>query len=223
MRSWRVLTLAFVAAGALSPVRAGAPAWLDEALARFTQKIPPDCAYTVDLMRNGETTSERFDPSQPPARRWTLLSRRGHPPTAEDLELYRRQRQSALEPGFNATIEVRQLDRATARVVREDAAHATVTFGFTSAATDADKMLRHLDLTMIIRQEPAMVVSYTLKLREAYSPLLGVKMHEMSAGAEFDAEGRPVRAYSLFRGRIFFKTVSEQVEARFHDYARTGP
>ncbi len=223
MRTWKSLSLLAIALLAAPLSRAAGPVWLEKALDRFAQTIPPDCAYTVDLTRNGETTSERFDPSQPPATRWTLLSRNGRPPTAEDLELYRRQRQGVFDPAFNATIETRQLDRGSVRIVRGDEAQAAITIGFTPAASDADKMLRHLDLSMVVRKEPAAVTAYTLKLREPYSPVLFVKMHEMSAGAEFDAEGRPVRTHSLFRGRIFFKSVTEQVEARFHDYTRTTP
>lgn len=195
------------------------PSWLAPAIDRLPEEIAPDLAYTVEIEHNGQRSSERYDPSRPAGSRWTLLSRQGRSPTEAEFTEYARQRNGPSTSAYRASFRRDQVDLSSARVLEESATHATVHLGFNAIAKDADKMLRHLELTLDIQKQPARITSYRLQLAAPYSPVIGVKMHALDAGAEFDGESRPQRSWSRFRGRIFLKLVDESIEAHYADYA----
>lgn len=207
-----------------SPSRAEIPAYVRDALGRFPVELPPGLAYTVEAERNGERSVERYDPSQPAGARWQLLSREGREPTARELEFYASRSRDPADRGYRASFRPDQVDLGSLQLVRESATHATVRGGFHPAAVELDQMLGHLELTLLLRKQPAAVLSYRLELRGPYSPVLGVTMHELDAGAEFDAHGRPTRSWSRFAGRMFLKSMSEHVRATYRDFGPTpGP
>lgn len=199
-------------AGALP---AAEPDWLELALARLP---PPDegrLACTLAIERNGQRSVERFDPRAAPAEQWTLVERHGSPPTPAEQAAYRRQRADPATGPAPAGLKSAQIDRASLQLVRESATHATLTGGFTEEAAATDKLLARLTLTLLVRKEPAAVVSYRLDLRQPFSPVLGVRMHELEAGAEYGPDGNIRRSWSRFQGRIFLRRVEERVSATF--------
>lgn len=195
-----------------------APAWLAAAVHRLPEEIPSDLAYTVEIDRSGQRTVERFDPRLPAEGRWTLLARQGRAPSADEILKYARERALSSEPAYRSSIRRGQIDLVGARVLEESATQATVQLGFVPAAIAADRMLGRLELVCEIHKEPAAVRSYRLRLPAPYSPVIGVKMLLLDAGAEFDSAARPRRTWSRFRGRIFFRSVDESVEATYRDY-----
>jgi len=207
----------------LAPLSGAPPAWLDLALARLPAPSGAwPAACTLEIERNGQRSVEHFDPLAPPAAQWTLVERQGQAPSPEELAAYRQSRAAPATTPAPAGLVAQQIDRASLELVRESATHATLTGGFTEEAAATDKLLGRLTLTLLVRKDPAAVVYYRLELRQPFSPVLGVRMHELDAGAVYDAEGSVRRSWSRFRGRVFLRPVVERVTATFAPPGKPG-
>lgn len=199
-----------------------APRFVLDALDTMHTGFPTGWACTISFRRNGQQTVEVFDPALPPGRQWSLVSRNGYPASGAEHSKYAADAARQDEPPFRAGFNLDQIDPSSLRVIRENARMVTVAAGFTRHATDGDKMLRHLDLELVVRRSPAAVAGFRLRLRSPYSPVLTVKMNWINAGADFDELGRPVRQFSHFSGTILFRTVNEDIDARFLSYRPSG-
>lgn len=218
----RLLVLAATLALAV-PGRADVPASVAQALERMPFELPRDLGYTMDVERDGVRSTERYDPSRPAGSRWTLVKRDGRTPSEQELTEYLRQLSVGRDPGYRASFRPDQVDLPGAELIRESSSHLTVRLRFTEAATGADKMLGQLDLTLLVRKATPTIASYRLHLRQPYSPVLGVKMHALDAGAELDETGRPIRTWSRFEGRIFLRKADERVETKYGEYVTVLP
>lgn len=207
----------------VAPAWGAVPAFVEEALARLHSTLPPGWACSIEVTRDGAVSLERYDPSRPAGARWSLLAVNGAPPDANARIDYLRTRHQPGVLPFRAAFEPAQLDRSSFALVNETPATATVRFGFSEAAARGDKMLPHLEVEMLLRRQPAAVVHYRLRLRHPFTPILGVRMHALEAGADFDAEGRPVRQFSRFSGRVLWvKSVEENIVTRYLEYSPAG-
>jgi hypothetical protein len=221
MRRW--LPLIFL--GLTLGVRAAElPASLRAALSGFNADVPRGWAYTATTTRNGETSVERYDPAQPSAERWTLVSRNGRAPTPEEAERYRHYRVTTSTSTLRATFERGDIDTASAALVDEDAERAIYRCRFRRDVDDA--LLNRLELTLTFRKQPAVVEKFTLRLIEPFSPVLGMKMHvldvEMTLSApSADTPALPRESSSRFRGRVLlFKSIDEEVRVLYSDFRR---
>ena len=208
---------------AATPALAENPAYLQEALAAFSVEVPRGWAYTMKTERDSRQTVERCDPAKPPAEQWTLLMMDGRPPTPEELTKYVKFKSGQTAGPVQATFQKGDIDPGSLTLVSEDAKRAEYTCAFREQAANADKMLGHLLLRLKICKQPAHVEKYTLELSEPYSPVLGVKMHELVADMTFSppADGRPSlprRSTSHFRGRMFFIPVEENIRLTYTDF-----
>src|SRR5512141_771586 len=80
----RLLAALILGLAPVGPATAAVPAYVQEALAKFSAEVPPGWAYTQTTVRGDESTTERFDPSRPPAEQWTLVLHNKLPPTPEE-------------------------------------------------------------------------------------------------------------------------------------------
>lgn len=200
--------------------RAALPAYVTEALARYSPVLPAGLACSVETRRNNLSSVERFDPSLPAGAQWRLVTLNGAQPSADDYAAYVRRRGQTAEPPYRSAFTPDQLDLATFRVLNETPATARVGLGFSEAAARGDKMLPQLEVELLIARQPARIVSYRMRLPRPFHPVIGVKMQSLEAGADFDETGRPVRQFSRFTGTMFlFKSIDEQIDTRFFDYA----
>lgn len=214
----------FILVGVTVRAAAAVPAYVEEALARFHSTLSPGWSCSVEVARDGAVSVERYDPSRPPGARWTLLSVNGSPPASGDLVDYARTRSQPGVLPFRAAFTPGQLERSTFVMLNEGPAAASVRFGFTEEAARADKMLPHLEIELLVRRQPAAIVNYRLHLRHPFTPVIGVRMHSLEAGADFDGEGRPVRQFSRFSGRILLvKGIEENMVTRYFDYLPATP
>jgi hypothetical protein len=207
---------------------AAVPDCLRESLGRFSAEVPPGWAYTQTTVRGDESTTERFDPSRPPAAQWTLVLHNGRPPAPGELEKYGRFKAGSAPPVTLAPFQKSDIDPGSVELVREDAGRAEFTCGFRAESTGSDKMLGHLRLHLIVHKQPAWVEKFTLELRAPYSPVLGVKMNALAVEMSFRAPGPdrpslPTLNTSLFSGRIFFVPTEEDLRVTYSEYARAEP
>lgn len=208
---------------AAAPAFAEKPAYLQEALAAFTTEVPPGWAYTLKTERDDRQSVERCDPSKPPEEQWTLLLTEGRPPTPEELVKYAKFKTGRTTGATQATFKKSDIEPGSLTLVSEDARWAEYLCAFREQSIQTDKMLGHLALRLKICKQPPHVEKYTLELREPYSPVFGVKMHELVAVMTFSppADGRPslpLRSTSHFRGRMLFLPVEENLRLTYSDF-----
>lgn len=210
----------------LAPLaRADLPAYLREALKGFSADVPAGWAFTITTQRDETVTTERYDPTKPTSDRWTLLSHKGHPPTADDLKRYAELKQANPLPGSQATFKREDIDPASLTLKREDDDRADYEGAFRETSAESDKMLAHLVLRLTVNKRSPHVEKYTIELREPYSPILGVKMVRLLATMTFvhPQSGEPSRPASFtsdFQGRIFFIGTAEKLSVTYSDYRK---
>lgn len=205
-------------------LHAAAPAYLREAVRRFSADVPPGWAYTVATTRGDETSVERFDPSRPKGGEWTLLQHHGRAPTADELERYLRFKASNAPTGARATFERGDLDLESAELLREDTERAEFQVRFRS---DVDQpLLAHVFLELTVKKSPAAVEKSVLRLFESFSPAIGVRMNELAVTSLLtpptaEAPALPREVTSRFRGRMFFLVpINEDLRLVYSDFAR---
>lgn len=219
----RLGALAVLGGGAVLIARAETPDYLRAALHDFNPGMPASWAYTLTTVRNNRAITERYDPTRPPAGKWSLLEMDGRPPSAAEQEKYLRARTTG-PGGTQANFTRADIDPGSLTLVQEDADHAEFTAAFREAATGADKMLGHLTLRLKVDKHRPHIVSYALELKEPYSPVLGVNMNELRVEVRFSppAEGRPslpLAMTSHFAGRIFFIPTGEDLRLTYRDHS----
>lgn len=212
---------------AATPAAASVPDYLREALGRFKPEVPAGWAFTLTTVRNAEArTTVRFDPSKPPADQWTLLELNGRAPTAKESAQYARSRTGGGNlTAPQGTFQRGDIDPASITLIREDSDRGEFECGFRAEATGADKMLGHLRLRLTVNKHQPHVEQFTLELKEAYSPVLGVKMRELLVRMSFtppsgDRPSLPASNSSHFLGRIFFIGMEENLTLTYTDLVR---
>lgn len=222
----RALRLAWLAWWLAPALAWGAPLpdYVRAALARFTPGAPTaGWNYTVSTTRNEARMVERYEPTRPPAARWQLLELDGRAPTADELEKYARSRPRAESGGAQANFAREDIEPGSLQFLGETEAASEWSARFREASAGPDKMLGHLTLRLTVDKRTAHIAACTLELKEPYSPVLGVKMHELVATTRYlpPAEGRPplpAQQISRFAGRILFIPTQENLDVRFSDY-----
>ena len=205
------------------PAHADLPVYLREALKGFSADVPQGWAFTIKTQRDETVTTERYDPTKPPSERWTLLSHKGQPPTADDLKRYAELKQANPLPGSQATFKREDIDPASLTLKSEDDDRADYEGAFRETSAESDKMLAHLVLRLTVNKRRPHVEKYTIELREPYSPILGVKMVRLLATMTFvppknGEPNRPASFTSDCQGRIFFIGTAEKLAVTYSDY-----
>lgn len=204
------------------------PAYFRRALAGFSPEVPAGWAYTLTTTRNQRTLVERFDPAEPPDRRWRLRQLEGRAPTPEEEANYARSRPTDAAGGSQANFSKADLDPGSFVLVQEDDAGGEFLGGFRAEAAGPDKMLGHLRIRLFVRRQPAYVERYVLELEEPYSPVLGVKMNTLRVEARFtapsdDQPSLPANQLSRFTGRILLFSTSEELDLIYSEFQRGRP
>lgn len=200
------------------------PDYLRAALLNFNPEVPPNWAYTLTTERSGQQTTERFDPSKPPAEQWSLLRTEGRTPTSEDVEKYFKYKASQAPGGTQATFHKGDIEPGTLKLVHDDPDRAEFTCAFREQSTNADKMLGHLGLRLTVNKHQPHVEKFSLTLNAPYNPILTVKMRELVVTMSFSppTEHRPslpAASTSHFEGRIFFFALEENLHFSYFDFA----
>ncbi len=203
--------------------RAGSPAYFGAALAQLGSEVPPGWAYTLTTTRESDTTVERYDPSRPKDEQWTLVSRNGQVPTADEIKSYRSYK-TTNAPSMRATFQRGDIDTGQAVLLREDAAHATFRCPFREDVDDP--LLKHMAIELTVAKQPPLVEKSVLQLKEPFSPIIGIKMTELRVEMTFSPPadghpGLPLSAVSHFRGRLLlFKSIAEDLRVTYSEFVR---
>jgi hypothetical protein len=208
------------------PVRAEMPEYVRTALNSFSPEPPAGWSYTLTTVRNNEArATARFDAAKPPGQQWTLLELNGRAPTTSEADQYARSRASDTTAASDrGAFQKRDIDPASVTLISENEERGEFRCAFRPEATGADKMLGHLMLRLTISKRQPHVEKFILLLTEPYSPVLGVKMHELRVETEFappaaDRPSFPAKQSSHFLGRIFFIGTEENLVLTYSDFA----
>ncbi|MSU46046.1 MAG: hypothetical protein EXS42_02680 [Lacunisphaera sp.] len=209
-------------------VTAGAgemPDYVRQALAQFSTDVPKGWAYTITTVRHEQQVTERYNPARPPAEQWTLLRHNSQLPSAREIERYAKSRAGGPSAAPQATFQKADLEPGSVELVRADAERGEFRCAFRAESTGADKMLGHLSLRLIVSKRQPHIEQFVLELITPYSPVLGVKMHELLVQMKFAAPGAdrpslPAASSSHFIGRIFFIRVEEDLRVSYSDFVR---
>jgi len=197
--------------------------YLHTALGKFSTDVPRNWAYSLTIDREGKKTTEHFDPSKPPAEQWTLLRIDDRPATSKEQEKYFKYKARHSPGALQATFQKSDIEPGSIKLVSEDADRAEVTCTFREQSTNADKMLGHLGLRLTINKHQPHVEKSSLSLQAPYSPVLGVKMHELVVTTTYlpptaDRPSLPANSSSRFVGRIFFIPIEENIHFDYFDF-----
>jgi hypothetical protein len=209
---------------ALSTASAAMPEYLHTALGKFSPEVPPHWAYSLTTERDGRQLTERFDPSKPPMEQWTLLRTEGREPTADESEKYYKYKASQTPGAMRATFQKSDIEPGTLKLISEDADRAEFFCTFREQSTNADKMMGHLGLRLTVNKHQAYVEKFSLLLDAPYSPVLWVKMKELTVTMNFSPPtatqpSLPAQSSSHFGGRIFLVSVTEDIQFSYFDFA----
>ena len=205
---------------------AAMPDYVREALGKFNTEVPAGWAYTLTTVRNDQDRSTaRFDPAKPPAEQWTLLQLNGRTPTAQETAQYTRARAGGNSAAPHGTFQKADIEPASLELVREDDDRGEFRCSFRAEATGSDKMLGRLALRLTISKRLPHVEKFALELTAPYTPVLGVKMHELLAQMSFSTPTQtepslPTANTSHFVGRIFFFRMEENLALAYTDFVR---
>lgn len=226
---YRLVMLALLAGLALTRGQAAPqPDYLRTALATLNPAVPSGWAYTQITTQNKITITERYDPAKPAAEQWTLIQNNGQPPTAKELSQYLPFKAAQASSLTQTVFSPSDIEPASLELLRENAARAVYTGRFRAAATAADKMLGHLQLQLTVNKQHPQIERIILELLAPYSPVLGVKMDELTVTLDFtpataDQPSLPAARTSHFSGRILFFGNEENVHVIYDAYHRTPP
>lgn len=200
---------------------------LNKALRGFSAEPPKGWSYTVTSEGNDRTTVERYDPAKPAGQQWTLVSRNGKAPTADESAQYRRHQATLAPAGMKATFSRGDIDSANAQLMRETDTELEYLCRFRPDLADA--MLSRLALTLVVNKETASIASFHFRLLQPFAPAFGVRMIELDVRMTFlppqgDRPALPLTASSRFKGRILLvKSIEENLDATYSEFAPPPP
>lgn len=219
-------------ATAVSPELEGLPAPLAAAL----QKLMVDdghWAYTQTTQvfdRAGRPEEgpqvERFDPSQPEEEQWTLLQRKGRPPTDREVRAWKRKKEKELRRREEKSLgEV--LDFARATVIRKEGPADVYEVPLKPSASrrfPAEKFVAYLT----VNRERLQLERFGLRARESFRMVGVAKVEKVEIDAQFATVDpqyapQPQVIQASGAGRVLFFRVGASAEIKWTDFKRVTP
>jgi len=186
-------------------------------------------AYTETTDTNGVITIERFDPSLPENRQWTLIEKDGRAPSSEDLAAYADDRTG--EGGNHEGDDLREMvDPEGLELIEETSTYAVYRFRPQADDEDEDdaKIMKHVTGRLKIVKSLPYVESLEIRNSKPFSAALLVKMKEFLTRLTYrpiDDQGHvfPHTVEVKIRGRVLvFKKLREDVSVTYSDYTYLG-
>jgi len=228
---WRIFTLL----GFLTIATSGGaviPRLLESAIAKL-QADENHWAYTQTTQEfdlKGEpkkgATIERFDPSQPLDRQWSLSQWKGGVPTAREERAWKRKKEKEMARREEKTLgEVMNFDRA--ELISEKAGKVDFEIPLQSGASrrlPADKFVVHVT----VDQESETLEGFSLRTKEAFRAYGVAKIETIEIEAAFATAAEPFapqleKVTARGVGKILFLRVGGAAEMTWSDYQRVKP
>ena len=204
------LVAGFLIASAASSVaanQAALPAPLSDALAELATNSG-DWAYTRQTSGTDGDYVERFDPSLPRDKQWSLLEYAGAAPDESHLAYYREHYDELFDRESPAAAELHDVIKPGSVELVEQSDQVLI-YRFAINADDADdeKFVKHLEGRITIARDVPSVQSVRIAARAPFKPAMTVKITEFSLAMEF--------ATDLVSGQRFIVRTREKTQGRF--------
>jgi len=195
----------------------------DEGHWAFTQTTQ---IFDRDGQPEGGLQVERYDPSQPEEEQWTLLLRKGEPPTERQVRSWRRKKEKEMRRREEKSLgEVLDFNRA--QVTREDAQALVYEIPLKKSASrrfPAEKFVAFMTVDRAGRQ----LAHFSLKARESFRMVGVAKVEKVEINAEFAKVEAPYAAQPSVitasgTGKILFFRVGGSAHVTWTDFKRVTP
>lgn len=195
----------------------------DEGHWAFTQTTQ---IFDRDGQPEGGLQVERYDPSQPEEEQWTLLLRKGEPPTERQVRSWRRKKAKEMRRREEKTLgEVLDFNRA--QVTREDAQAFVYEIPLKQSASrrfPAEKFVAFMTVDRAGQQ----LAHFSLKARESFRMVGVAKVEKIEIEAEFAKVEAPYAAQPSVitasgTGKILFFRVGGSAHVTWTDFKRVTP
>jgi len=217
---------------AIAPELDGLPVPLAVALQQLMQD-EGHWAYTQttqifdrDGRPEGGWQVERYDPSRPEEEQWTLLLRKGEPPTDRQVRSWRRKKEKEMRRREEKSLgEV--LDFSRAQVTREDAQEIVYEVPLKKSASRRFPAEKFVAFMTVDRTGPQLA-HFSLKARESFRMVGVAKVEKIEIEAKFATVEAPYAAQPSVitasgTGRILFFRVGGSAHVTWTDFKRVTP
>lgn len=200
------------------------------------QRIADRYAYSRTLVVKAEdeavNRTERYDPTRPEGKRWTLVAVEGNPPGEQDMKDYEAEVDSDNPIELYSDV-VGDLEANKARLVEETDGHAVYDIsGSVAGLLDEDQADFEKYLRGRLTIDKSGATPYVSELRvyapEAFKPMIGARIDRFEIGFHYKRDGE--RGHVLPTGMVVdvavealvFFSVEALTEIRFDDYVWSG-
>jgi hypothetical protein len=202
------------------------PPELAAALKDFRTEGPRGWAFTQTSVAGERSLAEHFDPIKPDFKRWTLLTKNGAPPTADELKDYS-EKQTRRTGGLNAPNVKDQLAPDSCETLSETAEVGVYRFRLKPGADD-DKSAAFMATTFTLHRPTATITRVELASLEPFSPMMTVKIQEARTVMTYSVPTaeRPTLLQNVtlrIRGRaMWFKSLDQDMLITYSDHTYAG-
>lgn len=219
-----VLLLALAGPGTLRA--ASPPAALVDALSDFRTGGPRGWSYLQRTEADDGSLLERYDASQPEARRWTLLERDGRAPTAREIQTYR-EGQSRRTADLGPPRLQDQFDLTAGEPVAAPEGRIAWRFPLKPGGTD-DWTAESLAVTVVLHEATGTIEEVEIASRAPFSPSFAVRIEETRTRMRYSLpkDGQPSLLQEVtlqLRGTAFWlKSLDQDMIVTYSDYQPPG-
>ncbi|HEU5079847.1 MAG TPA: hypothetical protein VFT72_11595 [Opitutaceae bacterium] len=198
-----------------------------KALKHFRAEGAKHWGFTQSTNARKGSLIERFDPSRPDGKRWTLVQKDGHVPTEKEATEYA-QKQTRRSSNDTAPDVTKQLNLSSAELVSDDAEHITYRFHLNPGDKD-DTTAPFLVATFQFHKPTKTIDRIELGNTEPFSPMMVVKIQEARTTIKYTlpTAERPSLLEEItmrVRGRaMLFKSLDEDMTIAYSNYQYEGP
>lgn len=230
-RACNGLLIAVTLVAVATPARADSLAeLLESAVAAVSWRLPESVAYTETLAQGERTYVGRFDPSQTPESRWTLVSVDGRPPTDEETAEYLDDKSEASRRAEETEDDddreesddrqlVRMIDPDSLVLLEETADHWLLGFRLAGGDKKQARFFAKLRGTARIARDDGRLVSVDIQNQGDVKPTFGVRIREFLTRFDFaraigDGAVVPVGVELRVKGRAYLAVGIDETETR---------
>lgn len=198
-----------------------------EALKKFRAEGAKHWGFTQSTTARQGSLIEKFNPAQLEGKRWTLIQKDGHAPTAKESQEYfeKQSRRSSNETAPDVT---KQLNLGSAELVHEDDVHVAYRFHLNPGDKN-DTTAPFMVATFQFHKPSKTIDRIELGNTEPFSPMLIVKIQEARTTIDYTlptAERPSLLDHITMRVRgraMVFKSLDEDMTITYSDYHYAGP
>ena len=221
------MAFALLTCGASLAQAAAAPAEFLAALDRFRAEGARGWGFLQTTVAGQKSLAERYDPSQPEFKRWSLVMKDGRAPTPEEKKEYE-EKLTRRSRGETAPNVKDQLDRDSCEVLNDTAEQGVYRFGL-KPTDEKDTSAAFMKATFTLHKPTATIQRVELANTEPFSPVFLVKIQEARTTIEYslpdDAHPTLLKSVNVrIRGRaMWFRTLDDDMTVSYSEHTPAAP